>query len=230
MNHRRLSEVLAMLVLSFAALSCDRPTYGAGDLPKPKADLPTTQPAPQKAVFAGGCFWCTEAVFQELKGVSDVVSGYAGGSKETANYERVSGGDTKHAEAIQITYDPSQISYGELLRVFFATHDPTTKDRQGPDSGTQYRSAIFYANDEQKKVAEAYIAQLEEAKAFAPKKIVTTLEPLDQFYPAEKYHQDFSSINPSHPYIRQWALPKVDKVKKSFPEQVKSGAEPTTKP
>jgi peptide-methionine (S)-S-oxide reductase len=227
MNQSRLAKVLIMVFLSFGAFSCDHPTYGASDLPKPKADLPTTQPSPQKAVFAGGCFWCTEAVFQQLKGVSDVTSGYAGDSKQTANYERVSAGDTNHAEAIQITYDPSQISYGELLRVFFATHDPTTKDRQGPDTGRQYRSAVFYLSDEQKKVAEAYIAQLQEAKAF-DKKIVTTLEPLTEFYPAEKYHQDFMTLNPTHPYIQHWAVPKVEKVQKSFPEQAKSSS--TTQP
>jgi len=189
--------------------------------------------AEQVAVLAGGCFWCTEAVFQQLKGVSDVTSGYAGDSKETANYERVCRGDTNHAESIQITYDPSQITYGELLRVFFTTHDPTTKDAQGPDHGHQYRSAIFYANEDQEKVAEAYIKQLEDAKTFAPKKIVTTLEPLTQFYPAEKYHQDFMTLNPDHPYIQHWAVPKVAKVKKAFPDEVKSpgaGAAATTKP
>ena len=227
MTQSRLSKVLIMFVLSFGAFSCDRPTYGKTELPKPKIDLPTTQPAPQKAVFAGGCFWCTEAVFQQLKGVSDVTSGYAGDSKQTANYERVGQGDTNHAEAIQITYDPARISYGELLRVFFASHDPTTKDRQGPDTGRQYRSAIFYANDEQKKVAEAYMAQLEEAKAF-DKKIVTTIEALTEFFPAEKYHQDFMTLNPDHPYIQHWAVPKVEKVKKGFPEQVKSS--PATQP
>jgi peptide-methionine (S)-S-oxide reductase len=219
-----------MTILSFAAFSCDRPTYGASDLPKPKTDLPATQPSPQTAVFAGGCFWCTEAVFQELKGVSDVTSGYAGDSKETAKYDIVSSGETKHAEAIQITYDPSVITYGELLRVFFATHDPTTKDAQGPDHGHQYRSAIFYSSEDQKNVAQAYIQQLEEAKTFS-RKIVTTLEPLKEFYPAEKYHQDFMTLNPDHPYIQHWAVPKVQKVKKNFSGEVKppmGGA--TTKP
>lgn len=213
------------MLLTFAAFACS-PSARAGDeLPKPAVDLPATQPAgPQTAVFAGGCFWCTEAVFQELSGVSDVTSGYAGGSRETATYERVSQGDTGHAEAIRITYDPAKTSYGELLRIFFATHDPTTKDRQGPDTGHQYRSAVFYQTNEQKQVAEAYIKQLTDAKAFA-KPIVTTVEKLDAFYPAENYHQDFVDNNPLHPYIQRWAAPKVQKVREKFKDEVKS---PTT--
>ena len=210
-----------MAMFGFGA-SCEQPK----DLPKPAADLPATQPSTQPAaklrtaVFAGGCFWCTEGVFEQLKGVTDVVSGYAGDSKETADYETVSSGSTKHAEAIQITYDPSQVSYGELLRVFFATHDPTTKDRQGPDEGHQYRSAVFYANEDEKRVAQAYIKQLEESKAFKDP-IVTTLEPLVAFYPAEQYHQDFVRLHPNHPYILQQAMPKVKKLRDHFSDQVK---------
>lgn len=210
------------MVMGMSAFACSRPTYAAEDLPKPAVDLPaTTESETRTAVLAGGCFWCTEAVFEQLDGVSEVVSGYAGGSKEAADYKKVSEGSTDHAEAIQITYDPSKITYGELLRVFFTTHDPTTKDRQGPDWGRQYRSAIFYANDDEKRVAEAYISQLDDARLFAAP-IVTTLEPHSQFYPAEQYHQDFVKNNPNHPYVQQWAVPKVEKVHKTFADQVKA--------
>lgn len=218
-----------MFVFGLAAMSCDRPLHAAGDLPEPAADV--AAPAEQQedarrtAVFAGGCFWCVEAVFEQLEGVESVESGYAGDTAENAKYEIVSAGQTKHAEAVRITYDPSKITYGELLRVFFTTHDPTTKDRQGPDWGHQYRSAIFYENEEEKRVAEAYIRQLEEAKVFAPKPIVTTLEPLEAFYPAEAYHQDFVQQHPSHPYVQQWAVPKLEKLRKTYPEQLKEEGE-----
>src|SRR5688572_3908491 len=150
-----------MLTIMFAAQACSRPAYAAEELPKPAVDLPTGKEGETRnAVFAGGCFWCTEAVFEQIDGVSDVVSGYAGGTRESADYKKVSEGTTDHAEAIRITYDPSKVTYGQLLRVFFATHDPTTKDRQGPDSGRQYRSAVFYANDDERRVAEAYLKQL----------------------------------------------------------------------
>jgi len=202
-----------------AGLSCDRPAKAANELPLPATDLArpaaATQPAARTAVFAGGCFWCTEAVFEQLDGVTDVVSGYAGDTSAKANYDLVSAGHTKHAEAIRITYDPSKVTFGQLLRVFFATHDPTTKDRQGPDWGSQYRSAVFFQTDDERRVAEAYIKQLDDAKAFeAP--VVTTLEPLTAggFYAAEGYHQDFVRRNPTHPYVRQWAVPKVEKAKK----------------
>lgn len=190
----------------------DMPRVG-DKLPAPAKDVPLAKaPGTATAVFAGGCFWCTEAVFQELNGVSEVVSGYSGGEASTANYETVCSGETGHAEAIRISYDPSKLTYGQLLRIFFATHDPTTLNRQNYDVGTQYRSAIFYDGDLQKDVAEAYIRQLTEAKAFK-RPIVTTLEPLKAFYPAEDYHQDFADRNPSHPYIRTWAKPKVEKVR-----------------
>lgn len=204
-----------------SGVACSRPAYGAKDLPAPATDLPATQGASkQSLVLAGGCFWCVEAVFEQLEGVTDVVSGYAGGTAETANYEAVSAGSTKHAEVVQVTYDPAKISFGQLLRVFFATHDPTTKDRQGPDWGKQYRSAVFHANEDEKRVAEAYIKQLNDAKVF-DQPIVTTLEPLDKFHLAEKYHQDYVVHNPGNGYVRQWALPKVKKVRESFPEQLK---------
>jgi peptide-methionine (S)-S-oxide reductase len=210
-----------MFILTFAAQAFARSAYAADELPKPTTDLPGGKEGETRsAVLAGGCFWCTEAVFEQLGGVSDVTSGYAGGTKETANYEQVSQGNTDHAESIRITYDPSKISYGELLRVFFSLVDPTTKDAQGPDHGRQYRSAIFYANDDEKRVAEAYIKQLEDAKLFkAP--IVTTLEPLKGFYPAEQYHQDYVTCNPNNPYVQRWAIPKVLKVKEKFKNETK---------
>ena len=183
-------------------------------IPKPAQDIPrATEPGETTAVFANGCFWCTEAVFEQVPGVKAAVSGYSGGDANRADYKAVSSGSTGHAEAIELTYDPSKVSYGDLLRVFFASHDPTTKDRQGPDRGHQYRSAIFYKDDSEKKVAEAYIKQLDAAHAF-DKPIVTTLEPFDKFYPAEDYHQDFMKNNPRHPYIQMWAVPKVQKIQK----------------
>ena len=195
-------------------------------LPAPQLTLESEKNAKdgqtRTAVFASGCFWCTEAVFEQLEGITDAVSGYAGGTRETANYEAVCTGRTGHAEAVRVTYEPARISYGQLLRVFFATHDPTTLNRQGPDVGPQYRSAIFYANDEEKKVGEAYIKQLNDAKAF-PRPVVTTVEPLkaDGFYEAELYHQNYAACNASNPYIRAHAIPKVRKVREKFADQVK---------
>src|SRR4051794_4654054 len=191
--------VVILLVALFVAVgwSCGTPMpAGAGaaghhELPKAVVDLPGSKAGEKGTlVLAGGCFWCVEAVFEKLEGVTDVTSGYAGGTKETATYEQVSSGGTDHAESVRITYDPARISYGTLLRVFFTIFDPTTLNRQGPDSGRQYRTAIFYANEEERRVAEAYIKQLTEAKVFE-QPIVTALEPLKEFYPAEGYHQDY---------------------------------------
>ena len=213
---------ITLLLAALAMWGCEGPTHAADDLPNPKTDLTASASNGQtrSLVLAGGCFWCVEAVFEQLLGVTEVVSGYAGGTKETAEYKKVSDGSTDHAEVVKITYDPAKITYGQLLKVFFSLHDPTTKDRQGPDWGRQYRSAFFYENDEQKRVAEAYIRQLNDAKAFKDP-IVTTLEPLSAFYPAEEYHQDFVKRNPSHAYVVRWALPKIDKVQKKFADQVK---------
>ena len=173
------------------------------------------------AVLAGGCFWCTEAVFEPLEGVTEVVSGYAGGKKETADYRTVSTGTTDHAEVIRITYDPAKISYQKLLEIFFTiAHDPTQLNRQGNDRGRQYRSAVFYANEDEKQIAEAYIKKLE-ADGVYDDPIVTTLEPLEEFYLAEDYHQDYAALNPFQPYIRAVALPKVDKLKKKHGEMLK---------
>jgi peptide-methionine (S)-S-oxide reductase len=217
---------LLMLCLPFAAFACSTSQAAMADLPAPKEDLPAPKDATTAtAVFAGGCFWCTEGVFEQLKGVTDVTSGFAGGTKETANYERVCQGDTGHAESIRITYDPTKISYGKLLQIFFTIHDPTTKDSQGPDYGHQYRSAIFYETPDQKRVAEAYIKQLADAKTFdAP--IVTTLEPLPAFYPAEAYHQDYVVNHMDSPYVCQNSLPKIEKVRTKFPELVKPAQPP----
>jgi peptide-methionine (S)-S-oxide reductase len=173
------------------------------------------------AVFAGGCFWGTEAVFEHLKGVSNVVSGYSGGSAATANYEAVGSGRTGHAESIRITYDPSQISYEKLLEIYFyVAHDPTQLNRQGPDRGTQYRSAIFFANGEQQQIASAYIQRLNQSKSFS-KPVVTQLVPLQIFYAAEDYHQDFIVHNPSYPYVVAHDLPKLAQLKRQFPEMYK---------
>ena len=196
-------------------LACARAAVDYKNFPAPAKDLIAAPDAGvQTAVLAGGCFWCTEGVLEEIPGVIDVESGYAGGSKETANYEAVCTGKTGHAEAIRVTYDPRKVSYGSLLKLFFSiAHDPTTLNRQGNDSGTQYRSAIFYSSEEMRSVAAAYIKQLDEAKVFADP-IVTTIEPLTEFYPAEKYHQDYARLNPYQGYIQAAAIPKKEKAKK----------------
>jgi len=186
---------------------------------------PTIDAAPasgeETAVLAGGCFWCVEAVYLQLDGVRSVKSGYAGGTAETADYETVCTGTTDHAEAVEIRYDRSKLTYGKLLKVFFSiAHDPTTRDRQGADVGRQYRSAIFYANDEQQRVAEAYIKQLDATKVFG-RPIVTEVVPLERFYEAEAYHQNYAARNPGQPYIAFNALPKVKKVRQYYADQLK---------
>lgn len=188
---------------------------------------PDSQPAPKaktkpaQLVVAGGCFWCTEAVYEELDGVLSVISGYAGGTPETANYRAVSTGATKHAEAIEIVYDPAKITHEQLLEVFFDAHDPTQLNRQGPDVGTQYRSAIFYATPAEKQTAQQVIDRLTADKKFR-KPIVTTLEPLEKFFPAEEYHQDYAARNPFVPYVRQSSTPKVIKVRKKYADWLKA--------
>jgi peptide-methionine (S)-S-oxide reductase len=198
--------------------------------------VPTTDPATDDttatAVVAGGCFWGVQGVFQHVKGVTSAVSGYAGGEEGTAQYETVSSGRTGHAEAVRITYDPRQISYARLLQIYFSVvHDPTQLNRQGPDSGTQYRSTIFAQNVEQARIAQAYIGQLTQAKTFGSRPIVTTIELQKRFYPAEGYHQDYLTLHPDEPYIAYNDLPKVDNLKKLFadrysprPVLVKGGA------
>ncbi|MBV9287563.1 MAG: peptide-methionine (S)-S-oxide reductase MsrA [Hyphomicrobiales bacterium] len=190
----------------------------ARKVPAPALDEPAGAASPEVAVVAGGCFWGVQGVFQHVDGVVSAVSGYDGGSKETAHYEMTSEGNTGHAESVRITYDPRKITYGRILQVFFSVaHDPTELNRQGPDEGAQYRSAIFPQNEEQSRVAKAYIGELEQAQAFkAP--IVTTIEPGKTFYPAEGYHQDFMARNPTYPYIVFNDKPKVESLKRLFPE------------
>ena len=211
---------LWLLISSVILAGCQR----AEDMqafPSPAADaltLAAKGSEKRSVVFAGGCFWCTEAVFEQLSGVEDVVSGYAGGTAETADYETVSSRGSDHAEVIQITFDPARISYGHLLEVFFAVaHDPTQLNYQGPDHGRQYRSAIFYVDDVDKQAAQAYIRRLTEAGVYADP-IVTTFEPLEAFYAAEDYHQDFVRRNPRHDYVVRFALPKVAKLRKQYAE------------
>ena len=192
------------------------------NFPDPIVDAPlSTSPGEKTAVFAGGCFWCVEAVFRELRGVISVRNGYAGDTAATANYPTVCSGRTNHAEAIEIRYDPSQTTFGQLLKIHFSVaHDPTQLNRQGNDTGRQYRSAIFFADDEEKKIAEAYIRQLNEAHVFGDR-IVTTLEPLEAFYVAEDYHQDYAARNPDQPYIVYVAQPKVEKLRENFADRLK---------
>ena len=192
-------------------------TSASAALPDYAGPQPAASSTKAVAVLAGGCFWGVDAVFKHVKGVSNVVSGYAGGSAEAALYPIVSTGATGHAESVQVTYDPTQISYAELLRIFFqVAHDPTQLNRQGPDRGTQYRSAIFYTSDQQKEVAQRYIEQLNQAKVFS-KPIVTQVNPLDKFYPAESYHQNYLALHPHEPYIVYNDLPKLEALKKEFP-------------
>ncbi len=187
-------------------------------LPAPMADEPATARV-ATAVLAGGCFWGVQGVFQHVQGVRGVVSGYAGGARETARYERIGRGDTGHAEAVQISYDPAQVTYGQLLQIFFSVaHDPTQLNRQGPDVGTQYRSAIFPADDAQRQIAAAYVAQLDKAHSFSAA-LATRIEPVSTFYPAEAYHQNFLALNPRHPYIAFHDLPKVDALHHAFPDR-----------
>lgn len=186
-------------------------------LPAPALDEPAAMARTETAIVAGGCFWGVQGVFQHVDGVTNAVSGYAGGEADTAQYERVSGGATGHAESVRITFDPAKISYGRLLQIYFSVaHDPTQLNRQGPDRGTQYRSALFPVTDEQAKVAKAYIEQLGQAKLFEAD-IVTKIEPNHAFYPAEAYHQDYLTLNPTQPYIVYNDLPKVDNLKRLFP-------------
>jgi peptide-methionine (S)-S-oxide reductase len=214
----RISMLLLGVTLA-GVIACNAGDNAITAVPSPAIDAPiATSKAEQTAVFAGGCFWGVQAVFQHVKGVTNTTSGYSGGAANTAEYELVSTGDTGHAESVKITYDPSQITYGQLLRVFFSVaHDPTKLNRQGPDSGTQYRSVIFYNSDEQKRIAEAYIAQLEKARVFA-RPIVTQVVPLKTFYAAEAYHQNYAAEHPSNPYIVYNDAPKVAHLHQQFPE------------
>ncbi len=213
--------ILAMMIITMSA--CTAANASATAIPNPTLDAPlATARGEQIAVLAGGCFWGVDAVFKHVKGVSRVESGYSGGSASTAQYDTVSTGATGHAESVRVAYDPSQITYGQLLKVFFAVaHDPTELNRQGPDTGTQYRSVIFYSNDEQKRIAQAYIEQLNQAKVFG-RKIVTQVVPFQSFNVAEGYHQDYLVNHPNDPYIVYNDLPKLENLRKLLPELYKA--------
>lgn len=213
------------ILIAVAALAIAGGAFFAGNglaaekavkLSPPIQDVHGTE-ATETAVFAGGCFWGVQAVFQHTRGVLNAVSGYAGGDRNTARYGLVGSGRTGHAESVQITYDPKQVSFGTLLQIYFSVaHDPTTLNRQGPDTGPQYRSAVFYRHAEQKRVTESYIAQLDAAKVF-PARIVTEVRPLAGFYPAEAYHQDYATLHPGSPYIATFDLPKIANLKAMLP-------------
>jgi peptide-methionine (S)-S-oxide reductase len=211
------SHTLCALIMS-STIACNAATANTVILPDPTLDAPlAATKSEQTAVLAGGCFWGVEAVFEHVKGVTRVTSGYSGGAAQTAKYKMVISGETGHAESVKITYDSSQITYGQLLKIFFAVaHDPTELNRQGPDTGTQYRSAIFYSNDEQKRIAVAYINQLNEARVFG-RPIVTEVAGLNSFYQAEAYHQDYAARHPDDSYIVINDLPKVANLRRQFP-------------
>ena len=213
--------ILALLIAAVAIAGVAMTSAARGEkgrvLPAPAIDEPTAS-TPQVAVFAGGCFWGVQGVFQHVKGVTSAVSGYAGGAKNTATYESVGSGRTGHAESVRVTYDPRQVSYGRLLQVYFSVaHDPTELNRQGPDTGTQYRSTIFPSNQDQTRVASAYIAQLNAAGVFG-RRLATTIEAGRPFFAAENYHQDYLTLNPRAPYIVINDLPKIGELKRLFPE------------
>ncbi len=212
----RRSFILTFILLALAA--DPGAAESARTLPTPAVDVPAASAkGMQTAVFAGGCFWGVEAVFRHVKGVSSAVSGYAGGTTRNPDYNMVGTGTTGHAEAVQVVYDPAKVSYGQLLAVFFSVaHDPTQLNRQGPDHGTQYRSAIYTTSDEQQRVAKAYVAQLDKAKVF-PQPIVTEIATLPVFYPAEEYHQNYLALHPTQPYIVYNDLPKLANLKSQFP-------------
>lgn len=216
--------LVGVLILGFGILAymhLSRGVNAAPKMPIPAANVDqslASTSGTETAVFAGGCFWGTQAVFQRVKGVLQTTAGYAGGSAATATYDQVTTETTGHAESVQVVYDPSKITYGQLLRIFFSVaHDPTQLNRQGNDIGTSYRSAIFYSNDEQKRIASAYISQLDDAKVF-PGKIVTEVTPLKGFYRAEDYHQDYALHNPQNPYILVCDRPKIEALKQQFPD------------
>ena len=213
--HRTLAAaMLAALLVSSGACAGEAPAA----VPPPAVDNPSESGHQQTAVLAGGCFWGLQGVFEHVRGVQRVLAGYSGGARGAATYEEVSSGTTGHAESVQIVFDPAEVTYGKLLQIYFAVaHDPTQLNRQGPDSGTQYRSAIFYADEAQRRIAEAYIAQLGQDKVFR-QPIVTRVDPLKGFYPAESYHQDYYLKNPDQPYIVFNDLPKIRNLKRLFPD------------
>jgi peptide-methionine (S)-S-oxide reductase len=220
----KLSPLRFAAFLGLAAMGvilCYSPLFGAEApvlVARPAIDNPKAAGPDQTAVLAGGCFWGVQGVYEHVRGVKNVIAGYAGGERSTAQYETVSLGSTGHAESVKIIFDPAAISYGQILQIAFSVvHDPTQLNRQGPDVGTQYRSAIFYADENQKRIAQAYISQLDQAHAFA-RPIVTRVDPLKGFYPAEGYHQDYLIHNPTQPYIAIYDIPKIENFRRTFPE------------
>jgi len=222
----KITAVIAVITIAVFVFAAKGNRANAAEdsiaLPNPSVDAPLTSTAgKQTAVFAGGCFWGIQAVFQHVKGVKEATSGYSGGSVASPDYEEVSSGNTGHAESVKITFDPSQVSYGQLLKVFFSVaHDPTQLNRQGPDTGSQYRSVIFYGNEEQQRIAQAYIVQLEQAKLF-PARIVTQVVPLKAFFVAEAYHQNYATLHPDNPYIAINDAPKVEHLRLQLPDLYK---------
>lgn len=223
-SRRRILRLSGFAVLG-AAFLASAPSWAQEAMvvvPPPALDERKADATSETAVLAGGCFWGVQAVYQHTKGVSRAVSGYAGGPKDKAVYEMVTSGRTGHAESVEVTFDPRVISYGQILQIFFSVaHDPTQLNRQGPDVGTQYRSALFFSDAQQRRIAEAYIAQLDQARVF-PKKIVTQLNEAAPFYAAEAYHQDYATLHPANPYIARFDLPKIDGLKRLFPASWRS--------
>ncbi len=218
MRLRSAATAVLALTVSLLTIACQSESLTHGPIAPPAVDLPLAKDSTRAtAVFAGGCFWGTQAVFERVKGVISTTAGYSGGSARTAHYDDVTTETTDHAESVEVIYDPSRLTYGQLLRVFFTIHDPTTLNRQGNDVGTSYRSAIFYANDDQKRVADAYIAQLDAAHAWK-NRIVTQVVPFKAFYRAEDYHQDYALKNPNNPYIMVCDHPKISTLQADYPE------------
>ncbi len=220
-------QATLIAVLSLVTISCQSKTKTPEDVSKPMAQTEKLSEAElqqyETAYFASGCFWCVEAIFESVKGVKEAVSGYAGGAEENPTYEEVSYGKTTHAEAIEVYYDPKEVSFFELVQVFFGSHDPTTLNRQGPDRGPQYRSIAFYKNDEQKKIIEGYIKALDDSKVY-DQPIVTEVMPFTTFWKAEEYHQDYERKHPDNPYITNVSVPRLNRFKKNFPDYLKKDA------
>ena len=220
-------QATLIAVISLVTISCQSKTKTPEDVSKPIAHVEKLSEAElqqyETAYFASGCFWCVEAIFESVKGVKEAVSGYAGGAEENPTYEEVSYGKTTHAEAIEVYYDPKEISFFELVQVFFGSHDPTTLNRQGPDRGPHYRSIAFYKNDEQKKIIEGYIKALDDSKVY-DQPIVTEVMPFTTFWKAEEYHQDYERKHPDNPYITNVSVPRLNRFKKNFPDYLKKDA------
>jgi peptide-methionine (S)-S-oxide reductase len=220
---RLIAAVIALGSLAFVLLFMQRPDAEQATRQKQNSPAKAVPEHLETATFGSGCFWCTEAVFEQLKGVHSVVSGYSGGHVPNATYKQVCEGNTGHAEVVQVKFDPKVVTFADLLEVFWQTHDPTTKNRQGPDEGTQYRSVIFYHDDNQRKLAKEYKDKLDQAGAF-DRPIVTEIAPFVEFIEAEKYHQDYFANNPNQPYCKAMVRPKIDKLKKAFAEKLKPAA------